>query len=631
MAEITRQVGNIGVTQYINPGVQDNSVAQGIAAIGGAALDIDQRIGERALENELTAMRDIYESKSFALSSEDDEDSDITPADKAEIGAESARIGVLQRAVQQGTLSNDLFRLKAEAALRAAIARRPGLAQEYRQLAASTLGMDVSGAAIEQLAQAEARIVSSQQSKEDAAAEAEAAQRKELGERYRELAENSPLNARFASLTNDQLVDYLSNTTDTQAQLDWKVLQGSADRMAAARMAELEGQRTRGEQTARQPVAQAEFAGLRADYALSIQTVASEINRLSVDGITAEEVPLIIKLKEDMRAGAMKFRADVQTARRDVGDQFADDELRFIESDLRYLDGISNDPEELATTGWQALVGYTVNRSLNGNNAALGMASVSQLYGSAVAAALMSDPQTAARFNARFIAAAAGGSAPQVLVNDANDFLRDVTSVYTKLGTQKPTEAAVADFTNMLGRTIDAFVTVPGREYDPSKLSGSTGMATLLAGQTGTMLAASMTPEQKRDIGDKLVVASRRQLSISQALFAKRHPELVGKVSFALRDNGTFIQGTNLTPTEAGYVRDFESKFVNGANLIKAATMFGVETPAQRINSATVPAPEATATAPRLLRPANTDQRTDEGSVQDAVNSLRNTWGGSNG
>ena len=148
MADIRRQVGDIGVTQFINPGVQDNSGAAMLAAVGQGALDIDQKIAENKLQTELENMRTIYETSSFALTGAESPGG-LTQADVQEISRAKDRLGQMGRAVEQGRMSVDMYRVTAEAALRAAIARRPGLASEFRQLAGETLGVDVAGAGIQ--------------------------------------------------------------------------------------------------------------------------------------------------------------------------------------------------------------------------------------------------------------------------------------------------------------------------------------------------------------------------------------------------------------------------------------------------------------------------------------------------
>ena len=62
MADIRRQVGDIRVTQFINPGVEDTSGAAMLAAVGQGALDIDQKSAENKLRAELADMRTIYET-----------------------------------------------------------------------------------------------------------------------------------------------------------------------------------------------------------------------------------------------------------------------------------------------------------------------------------------------------------------------------------------------------------------------------------------------------------------------------------------------------------------------------------------------------------------------------------------
>lgn len=163
MAEFTRQTPDIGFSNFINPGVQDNSTAAMIGAVGGGALALDAEMQRKKFAAELedlkasrvSAAPQVVALQEQAAASANTEAPQQSPQDVAYKNTVASQIKAREAAVSQGRMSHNDFLLEAERLLRQAQARRPGLAAEFRQMAADYFGEDVSSAGLQILNQQE--------------------------------------------------------------------------------------------------------------------------------------------------------------------------------------------------------------------------------------------------------------------------------------------------------------------------------------------------------------------------------------------------------------------------------------------------------------------------------------------
>lgn len=604
MADIRRQVGDINVTRFINPGVEDNSASALLGALGQGALNIDQVVAENKLQKELEDMRTIYETSGFALTG-GQPPAGLTEQDVKEISQEKDRLGRLSRAVQQGTMSIGMYRVTAEAALRAAIARRPGLAQEFRQLASSTLGTDVVGAGIEVLAQREAQLAAKAAQKAADESKAAAEAKKTRGEELKALIDLNPaLRPRFIGQTPEQISDYFDNMDDEQVRLDFAALQTTAEAEAAAKAAELAAKRVGKELEASAPQQQVLFNAQRTQHRAQVATLAAELNPLVADNIiTEEEMPLVRDILTRVQLEQNKWFETVQSARAALGDRFSEAELRYAQTERDFIQSLLSDPARISGNSLKTLASFTALSTANQDLPSRMMLAAQELGGQAAVERMFANKQTGPQLAAALRLSTTDAMGAVDVMNNSTNVLKDIVDARAALGTQAPTEIHLTMDAKALGNTLRSFVLVPTNNYSPSTFAGPYGLVSQLGAQTGMMIAKGMSDSLKAEVGNELVVASRRHLSFVQAYFTKQNPELAGKVSFVLKDDGTFIQGTGLTPSERQLVSTFESKYVNGRAIIRAATTFGVQQPAQRINTASVsqpaPARSETTTAPR--------------------------------
>jgi len=174
MAEFTRATPDIGFTNFINPGVRDNSTAAAIEGLGNAAIQLDTALAKKRfaedLENLETARLTGFKA---GVAAQEENAITLSPEDQSAVDEVAAQLGKRQAAAKQGIISDMRYRVEGERLLRMAMAKRPGLAQEFRQMAATFLGTDVVGASRDALLALDEQYENEQKAKKSAEQKAE--------------------------------------------------------------------------------------------------------------------------------------------------------------------------------------------------------------------------------------------------------------------------------------------------------------------------------------------------------------------------------------------------------------------------------------------------------------------------
>lgn len=173
MAEFTRATPDIGFANYINPGVRDTSTAEAIEGLGNAAIQLDTALAKKRfaedLENLETARLVGFKA---GVAAQEEGVGPLSPDDRSAVEEVASQLGKRQAAAKQGVISDMRYRVEGERLLRMAMAKRPGLAQELRQMAATFLGTDVVGASRDALLALDEQYENEQAAKQKAEAKA---------------------------------------------------------------------------------------------------------------------------------------------------------------------------------------------------------------------------------------------------------------------------------------------------------------------------------------------------------------------------------------------------------------------------------------------------------------------------
>lgn len=152
MADIRRETQDVNPNTYVRSGVQDTSASTIVGGLAEGGMQIDSTLAKRRLAKAADMLNAQYVVGSPAADLQDEESATdstpLSPEDDRQLKDFAGVLNTNQKARDQGKMNFDTYTLRGERLLRIAIAKRPGLAQEFRQIAAQHLGTDVLGAEV---------------------------------------------------------------------------------------------------------------------------------------------------------------------------------------------------------------------------------------------------------------------------------------------------------------------------------------------------------------------------------------------------------------------------------------------------------------------------------------------------
>ena len=566
MAELTRQVGNIGVAEYIAPGVSNN-IAQGLATVAQAGLDIDQRVAENALKGELENMRALYESGSRALTGDEGMDQ-ISRADMQEVFTEQNRLQKLARAMEQGGISIDRYRLYGEAALRAAMARRPDLSAEFRQLASDTLGVDVGGAGIELLASAERQMDEDRARQATTQAQAYANAGKNA-RRYLEGSTNPAL-LRFARMADGDLGRALAEDPLVQAAFDSHL---TSVRMAeeAKRQAEFANNNVTAQRAADTAAASARVSGFDSVFygGLSIVNDALKDNLIDESELAQLNSTLQAAMIQATTMKAELNGVDMDESARTRNISILDERVAQLKM---AIETAKTNPEEAA----KLLVAQAKLGALRDPTVLLNTATV-ELFGPTIGAQVLAG-KTQEQTDALTVSItnAVNENLPPKEV--AGALPHTIDGIIDNINRAKGdmTEQARASNVKLLYNGIKASVDTPIDQYQHSTFTGNTGVLVRLAGPQGQTLFNLMNTGEKEEFATALLAASRRAFDAVRADIVRNAPRgTITEQQIKLTKDGLVIDGAvseQVRNSIAPYIARVNTGF---KNMITANRTFG--------------------------------------------------------
>jgi hypothetical protein len=629
MADVRRDVGDIRITNYVDPGVQDKSIAAGLAAVGQAGLDIDQRLGENALRAELEDLETIYKSNSPAVTG--GLAPDLTEADRIEIMSMRDKTGKLQRAVAQGAMNFDQFRIFAEGSLRAAIARRPGLAAEYRQIASEVLGTDVSGASVEFLAAKENELMRSNASAASAAADAEAKRLDEMGGRIQESLD-------VLESTDGLPLGYLRNLPKADLALKYNedpifraAIDRGRDQMAASESAAMAATVTTNTNTANRTASQTEMAARVASAGATFNGTAMVIRDAMADGKLDEaDMPAIRRAFDDGRAKLSAMRVELLANTSVLGSEFVSAAERTLEEMEGAIKMSFTEEGEISEASVSSFLKLAERMALQ-DPTVLGLGAARRVLGeSAVAAIVNANPENAEGAKVLLQVVAGDIVAPESRLSSGRSTLAALVNMVGRAPNAEGVPQVSALSAENAARGIDGIVSAaldtPASKYKAHEWSGVNGITNVLADRRGDELLKVLPEGAAAEIGNKILVANARAMDAIQVAWTRVPGR--GPARFEVRADGTFIQPER--PQDVAAARQLESQSLRVNQMVEAAVKFTGrprEEVIRLMNNIDVPSPTTT-TAPRQAAPARatTTQGVDE-PVRTVAEELNAVWG----
>lgn len=519
--------------------------------VGGLAqegIKLDTSLAQHRLYDEIDAIATQREIGSPSGIAAQEQAAGMDPTASPATAALQGEMDKAQRSYQQGRMTHDQMMLLSERALRKAIAKRPGLAQEFRALAAQRIGRDVVGASIDFLAQQDAEMMT-------AASRAATDEAKAVDDRMkRQMEEIQKAGGVVGDLTGPE---------DTQQR--WLAMQESIQDRArlevTASMAT--DQKTTYESSVvlrREQDTQA-FIKESANRRLSMLDTANGLYNALRSGaeMTDEQLAQVLV---DVKQSGQEFVAWADQARASgtVDSTVITNTQDVLQKQLAGIESlISGDlPLDVKKKRLETEL-LVVKEALMMEEPQLRVYSAAaDALGPQAVANLISQPgsQISRRIPLAVGQVLLGQDDARVTTNVAGDVVE--RTVESNFGAESD-PALVSNSMQLFGSMAERFATVPDAAAVQNDLTGPRGFIHKLD-LFKHILRQKATPEEAGALAGKVAVAAyaaqrRLQLGLGQEM-----PSLKGKVNVSIQPDGTLFQpkpGQTLTPEETAIMNKY--------------------------------------------------------------------------
>lgn len=564
MADITREVGDVSPKNYIKPGVQRPSPLSLVAELGEQAVGLDVALAKDRLAKEAEDLRTRYmvgAPPAIAVQEGAAETApQLSPEDKQQVDAVGAELQKKSAAVAQGQITYNRYRLEGERLLRMAIAKRPGLAEEFRSVASQHLGVDVVGAAVEILADAERSM-----GKKD----------KEGGPDYnreRDWLVKIGLVGIAGSGTDEQVHAAFLQNIDAVDELGVQearksIVQTAADTQDAGNLL-------------RRPGATAAFVSQVKDAKLGIyKTMAGAYEVFkSGDPKFMSNLPGVLANAQAQISGTVSsLRAAM--AQGDVNPEIGEKEIAGLEELSRQMSDLAGGKMQADTLN-NYLTGSQLYRQylLMDNDAVATMNAAIKIFSPEI---LNQFVQTGGAFNKTAVLALGetlnNSGRPLTRASNAGTTASSViSSVLDRADKSNP--EAIPAMAQTLVNAGTSFVELPSKEFRSDYLTGPNGYITVLEFHKES-LNKELTPEMKQELLGSVSLAALSNYYALAVNIGSKFPHLKDKLDFNLDPaTGDMVRpkpGVTLSGAERTALRDYNAAFAGKTVLSLFQTLTG--------------------------------------------------------
>jgi hypothetical protein len=565
MAEITRNVGDVSPTNFIKPGVRDDSTAQLIEGAGTIGLAVDEMLATRRLAKGIDAATAQYMVSSPAAAALQDGAADENRAPSVQLSEEEVKDlndfdrirATTLNAVDQGRMTHAQYKLIVDRQLRMAIARRPGLANEFRNVA----GFFSGTAAVDILAAAEADM-----GKKDA-------ESTRAMVAYHRTMLQAIGRSDLAGLPDEQVTAaFWDNQPDI---LKVAQTQANAGLIGEQRKLFEDGAVLRGPEatTAFYAEVDAVKTGLMRTFNEIFANGSLAAAGEEDTGAAVHQVQMAID-NEKLRLAQLGGASHIDNT--------------VIERSLGFLDSIQAGVTDIMTgttdlqTRKNRLERYMVqikDSMLTSNRDFAVTVATADLVGDSLMAQFYNKNQEfqSITFNS-FIAAVQGEGSPAHNASLGGQYVSAVVGAAADSAAPW-TDEQVAKAIPALVTAANAYVLTPDNQYKAEWFAGSNGFAHKMA-LHAKKLSRIVAPEQKETLTQGIAAAAyNHQRMVAGGLFQKL-PALKDRVGVMIKEDGTLIQkldGVEYTGAESDMIRQANALF-GGRNILTAMTdLSGIE------------------------------------------------------
>lgn len=590
MADIRRQLQDVQPNNYVQQGVVDTSLATAIQGVGSAAINLDTTLAKERLVDKVEDARAEFLDQSPA-----------TEEGRKELQGFVSEVQKNDSAREQGRMSYTEYQLRVERLTREAIARRPGLGEDFRRLAANYAG----GPAVDFLAEREREMLRAAEAKQKTQADAELDRDKLM---QKEMIDagfvtmglytagtpefRTAMEKNFGAYQQWAQANLKSNLADQQVKIleSSKKVNGAANTAAWAAKAEtlnaniypgvesalaiLKNKNLTADPTAVRRVLQTLLHGDGTPENRGFSGRWSELEAAGGDGTVDSSVITAYRQRftdainrvETILSGA-DDKALLENA---VAGLEAEKKLSLFSNDefLTFTTLFEEIPTEvrgkIASSFEKALLNTTMD--------------------------VMLDKATPSQ---------AMASAPQAVSTMVDVFLK---------GGKSPDPIGVQKMTDMLVKYGQAYYLSPDETFNAANFTGSTDASAYKVGYVAQLVKYApqmtkvMTTDQKQEVAQTVAAGADNSIRVLLGGMYRKMPSLRGKVdvTYMPTKGAVFLPKGELTPTEAATLARY-NKAVNIPMLTKALQQYGGFKTAEEawsfIGAVSKPAREARAAA----------------------------------
>lgn len=588
--DIRRNVGDVSPNNFIQPGVQDTSVADTVGKLGEIGMAVDSQVAQIKFGEAIESLRSQYmtgktpqEVASVVDEPVADPDADYVPT--AEDNRALADFGKVldqhSQAVSQGVRSQDMFRMSAERLYRIAISKRPGLAREFRGVAERFLGFDVVGASVAYEAEQDEAYIKSLADK----AKTKDEQEKDFIKGQREVWQKVYPQAAF--VPDSQWAAYTASKME-----DFLAVTGAATAAEVAnnqvKLLDAQGKRSA---EADERFYIANMDAINANYGSAVDKAMAAASQPDENGVKLTDSPagmrqVITGLRQALLSEVAKV--DQAVAGRQVS---ADTKARYrslTDATLTKLDnvlGLKDDQEfmERANT----ILRSEAQRKLLNNEDARMFAAIDAEYGDVIMdRVIQANGKTVALTAAQLLT---DNLSPNMATKVATRSLSQVIGAVWPQGSQTPPDpVATSKAAEDIAKTLSKFYLQDDSNFHPGDFTsweGKEGILPMLT-KRAPIIRKSLTDEESGQITAQIAAASGNSAIRLVSLLQKKSPGLVAKLDFASiwkPDTQGLIApkpGAKLTAAEQQILSHFGKQF-NRDIITKAVVAYGGGSPAE--------------------------------------------------
>lgn len=568
MPDITRDIGQVQPNNFIRQGVQTPSPLSLASELGGMAMEVDKQHATSQLEKELDALHTQYETS--APGAQAVQEDALSPSDKAQVNSVGQQLAANKQAVDQGTMTYDQYRIRGERLLRLAISKRPGLAQDFRQVAEQHLGVDVVGASVDVLASWEHKQAAALES----AAERQAS------------AEAESMKARV-KLARDQLA---SVGVDTAMMSDDQVMGEYPKHESAVRqflVQQAEGQIVKTQRDTqdnsnalRSPAATAAFVGEVNKAKLDVYKAGMQLYNGIVSGqVKPGDMAAAITAAQAQLSGRISSLHNAMAAG-DVNPDLAEKELAGLTelgNQMTQLVGGDKDTA-LLKNRLDGMKMYLQSGFMEDNPTVARLSTVTQLLGPEALASLAGPGGVLQKPVALAVGDMLNNTGdPTTNARAAGAGVSGVIATVLDRGGAATNPASVPHMAQVITNAGKSFVEMPKKDFQASDLTGPNGYITVLNSHREA-LTKSIPADQKDDVMRSVSMAALTNYHTLAASMYATYPSLKGKLKFDL-DEGTgdfakFKAGVTATEAEKSALRSYNQAF-DGKKVLQVIQSLG--------------------------------------------------------